>query len=106
MSSVDELIAQHVRESEAHLRHIDELMARADRESQRGPHATKLKSLLGEIKANRARLALSLQALRSGFASGGSPELLQHGEGLRSDLQAIGSEFEKALTAVLDTRGV
>ena len=107
MQSIDRLVEQHIRESEAHLRHIDELMTKADRTSKDGLQSEKVQTLLSEVVATRARLAQSVNELRVGFASnGGSPELAQRGKDLQSDLQKVGAEFEKVITAVFDTRGV
>ena len=106
MQSIDSLVEQHIRESEARLRHIDELMTKADRASKDGLQSEKLQTLLSEVVATRARLAQSVNDLRVGFASGGSPELVQRGKDLQSDLQKVGAEFEKVITAVFDTRGV
>lgn len=106
MQSIDSLVEQHIRESEAHLRRIDELMTKADRASKEGSRSDKLQTLLSEVEATRARLAQSVNDLRAGFESGGSPELVQRGKDLQSDLQKAGTEFEKAVTAIFDTRGV
>ncbi|MBO9515802.1 MAG: hypothetical protein J7549_16940 [Variovorax sp.] len=106
MHDDDTHLERHLRESEAHLRRIDDLMARASQEAARPPRSEPLDALLEEVKATRARLAGSLHDLRANLPGGGHPDLVRRGEGLRSDLQRAGSEFEKALTAILDTRGV
>jgi hypothetical protein len=106
MQDIDSLVEQHIRESDSHLRRIDELMTKAQQASKDDLRSQKLQPLLSEIAATRARLARSVDDLRVGFASGGSPELVQRGNDLQSDLRRAGSEFEKAVTTIFDTRGV
>lgn len=90
MSQVDRLIEQHILESESHLRHIDELMDQARETS------AALQARLSEIDQMRQAVADDLAGLRMDTGSGDPVQV-------RSTLQTLGAELEKALAAVMDT---
>lgn len=94
MSQVDRLIEQHILESESHLRHIDELMDKAREASV--DLAPALATRLGEIGAMRDAAAGDLAGLRLQTGQSDPAEV-------KSTLQTIGAELEKALAAVMDT---
>lgn len=99
MSHIDQLVDQHIRESESHLRHIDEMMekARKARESsQLGAEPD-----LARIDQERMRLVQELHGLRN-EPKPASDDVVQRSKGLTGMLQSIGSELEKALVAVVD----
>lgn len=106
MQSIDRLVEQHIRESESHLRHIDELMAKASQPAIDTSAAPEVQTLLSQVKEDRARLVQELEDVRRGFVNGSDPNTVQRGEGLKSALQAVGIQFERALTAILDSRGL
>ncbi|RSZ32792.1 hypothetical protein [Variovorax beijingensis] len=106
MQSIDSLVEQHIRESESHLRHIDELMAKASQPSIDASAAPEVQTLLSQIRESRAQLVQELDELRRGFVNRDDPNRVQHGEGLKFALQAVGLQFERALTAILDSRGL
>jgi hypothetical protein len=103
MSQIDRLVEQHFLESQSHLRHIDELMAKA-----REARASKLVSAehegqLSRLEQDHARVAGELHALRGKPAT---PEAVEHSKGLTGMLKTIGLELEKALTAIGDKSGL
>lgn len=75
MGQVNQLVEQQVRAFEFHQRHVDEMTQRALLESGRWPSA-------------RTSLA---------------PASLPHAKGWTGVLEVVGLQFEKALTAVLDS---
>jgi hypothetical protein len=94
MSQVDRLIEQHILASESHLRHIDELMDQA-RETSVPLHPA-LQARLSEIDQMRQAAADDLAGLRMDTGSGDPVQV-------RSTLQTLGAELEKALAAVMET---
>jgi DNA-binding transcriptional MerR regulator len=106
MQCIDSLVEQHIRESECHLRHIDELMAKASQPPIEASAAPELRTLLSQVRKSRAQLAQELDELRRGLVDGDGPSKVQRGEGLNSALQAVGLQLEQALTAILDFRGL
>lgn len=99
MSHIDQLVEQHFRESESHLRHIDEMMEKA-RKAREGSGLPAEPDLV-RINQDRMRLAQELHGLRN-EPKPASDEMAERSKGLTGMLQAIGSELEKALVAVVD----
>ena len=63
MTNKEHLVEQHVRESESRLRHLDELLAKA--QGPVGDSADReLEETLGRLRAERDRMASHLQTLR------------------------------------------
>jgi len=99
MSHIDRLVEQHIRESESHLKHIDEMLEKA--------RAAKLDSQpgatpdLAKVAHDRMRLAQELHGLRNAPRPA-SDEVAERSKGLKGMLQAVGTELEKALVAVVD----
>lgn len=99
MSHLDQLVEQHIRESESHLKYIDEMMEKA--------RAAKERSQLGavpdlaKVQHDRMRLAQELHGLRS-EPRPASEAVAERGKGLNAMLQSVGVELEKALVAVVD----
>ncbi|MEP6969324.1 MAG: hypothetical protein ABJA49_02715 [Betaproteobacteria bacterium] len=99
MSHIDRLVEQHIRESELHLKHIDEMMQKAveaKRRSQVGGSPD-----LAMVERDRMRLAQELHGLRNAPRPA-SEEVAERSKGLKAMLQSVGAEFEKALVAVVD----
>ena len=96
MSEIDRLSEQHILESEAHLRHIDELMSRTQQAGATTGLASDLQSRLDELRGLRDTAAQALEALRQ---QPGAQDATQ----VKGTLQTIGAEMEKVLTAVLGT---
>jgi hypothetical protein len=102
MNGVSTMVEQRVLESEARLRHIDELMAGLRRGSLEGrvePHTANV----DRIQMSRDRLARELEGLR-GLQHDDGPEVAGRTQGLINALEAIGLELEKALASVFVAR--
>ena len=99
MSHVDKLVEQHIRESESHLKHIDEMMEKAreaNRLSQLGA-----KPDLSQVEHDRMRMAQELHGLQN-TPRPATEDVAERSKGLKSMLQSFGAELEKALVAVVD----
>lgn len=101
MDETNKLVEQHIGESQSHLRHIDELMERARAARAKAPQARGLEELLTRTQQDRDRLAQHLDDVRRQPADA-LPRLVEHGEGLKGALEAMGLQLEKALAAVFD----
>ena len=101
MNKIAEMAEQHIRESELHLRHIDELMARARNVPLKGPAATETEALLRKIQLDRDRLAQELDGVRR-LSPGDGTDVVQRGETLKGVLETVGVELEKTLAAVFE----
>ena len=101
MDQTTHLVEQHIRASESHLVHIDELMQRAEtlRATQAIP--PQAQAQFAKFQMDRARCGEELAAIRVQSKSD-VDAAIQHGEGLTGKLQTIGSALEKALMAVLE----
>lgn len=99
MSHIDQLVEQHFRESESHLRHIDEMLEKAHKARERNQLGAEPD--LTRIDQNRMRLVQELHGLRN-EPKPASEDVVQRSKGLSGMLQSIGSELEKALVAVVD----
>lgn len=104
MNSIDSLVEQHFRESQSHLKHIDELMARASE----APEAASpgLQGLMRDIRTTRATLAGALDTLQEGLVNGSESDPVTRIVSLKTELQSAGTQFERALTAIFDLRGL
>lgn len=106
MEEIDRLVEQHITESESHLRHIDELMAKAGQRSTDTSVAPEVQTLLSQVGETRARLEQELKDLRRGFVDSNAQDPTQRSAGLKTALHELGAQFERALTAILDSRGL
>ena len=100
MNEIGKLAEQHILESASHLRHIDEMMARANQ-----PHG-KLKitpdtaAQLAEIQKTRDRLAQNLDNIRRQPAGSGI-DPVKSAEEVKGLLAAVGLQLEQALGAMI-----
>jgi hypothetical protein len=101
VSKLIDLVQQHIRESEARLRHVDELMNRTNQALANAPVAANADTRVRQIQAVRDRLPLELDDTRC-LPRGDVSETVRRGEGLKGALETVGMELEKALTAVLE----
>lgn len=99
MDEITKLVEQHIRESESHLLHIDELMGRALQAHARTPADSVVETQLERIKQDRDRLAGELDAMRK-QPRHEWPKLAKRGVGVKGVLQGIGLQLEKILAAV------
>ena len=101
MDQITHLVEQHIRESEAHLRHIDEVMARAQEARAKYPVRQEIEMRLTRVKSDRDRLAKELNGIR-GPTTRASADAATLGERLKGDLQAVGLEIDRALAAMVE----
>ena len=66
MSSLEQMVDRHIREHEARLKHIDELMERAD---TIGISDTELKDEFHKLREKRDKLAEELELLKTNTES-------------------------------------
>lgn len=88
MHQVTQLVEQQVHAWEWHLKHVDELMQRARAGSMNRPAPAQT--------ANRQDQALYASARFT-------PKSVKRVEGMTGVLEAVGLQFEKALTSILET---
>lgn len=98
MSAIDHLVEQRILESESHLRHVDELMAKARAARANAALSPDTATQLSRIEQDRDRLSREVHALRKIPA----PEVAERSNGLKSVLKTLGLELEKTLTAIGD----
>ncbi len=95
MSAIDHLVEQRILESESHLRHIDELLAKARGNAALAPQTA---TQLSRFEQDHERLTREVDALRKSPA----PDADERSKGLKAVLQTLGLELEKTLTAIGD----
>lgn len=100
MSVIDHLVEQHILESQSHLRHIDELMAKARAVRARTTVSSEHEAQLNRLDQDQSRLRGELDALRTAPP----PDAAERSQGLKGVLQTIGLELEKTLTAIGEPR--
>jgi len=105
VNQIDALIEQHIRESESHLRHIDEMMAKARAARAGNRVSAEHQSELLRLEQDHTRLTGELHALRTD-AKPASDDAVKRSEGLRGLLQTVGVELERTLVAIGDTSGL
>jgi DNA repair exonuclease SbcCD ATPase subunit len=64
MPNINQLAESHIKEHEARLKHIDELMEQADKAKQAAADSSKVSEELESLKQERASLAYQLDELR------------------------------------------
>ena len=105
MSELDRLANQHILESESHLRHIDEMMAKAKEAEAKQQLAADAASALTRLEQEHSRAKQELQSL-GGLPRPATADTVARSEGVKGMLQKIGLELEKALTAIGDKSGL
>lgn len=101
MNKIAELAEQYIRESELHLAHLDELIARAAKAPMPGEAATEAEALLERMRRDRDRLAKELDGMRLLSPEDGT-DVIKRGENLKGVLEAVGLQFEKVLGAIFE----
>jgi hypothetical protein len=99
MSEIGNLAERHILESEARLRHIDELMERARQVRTAAAPAGELEGLLMQTQHDRDRLAQHLDDMRRHPVED-LPRWVEQGQGLRGTLEAVGRQLEQTLAAI------
>jgi DNA-binding transcriptional MerR regulator len=64
MPDINQLAERHIREHEAHLKHIDELMDQADKAEQAAADSSGVSAELADLKQQRGILAGQLDELK------------------------------------------
>ena len=64
MPDINQLAERHIREHEAHLKHIDELMGQVDKTKQAVTDSSEVSAELADLKQERGVLANHLEELR------------------------------------------
>lgn len=105
MSELDRLANQHILESESHLKHIDELMAKAREAQARQQLEAQAAAELARLAHEHGRATQELRAL-GGLPKPATADTVARSEGVKGVLQKIGLELEKALTAIGDRSGM
>jgi hypothetical protein len=105
MSELDRLANQHILESESHLRHIDELMAKAREVQAKQQLEAQAAAELARLAHEHGRAAQELRSL-GGMPRPATADTVARSEGVKGVLQKIGLELEKALTAIGDKSGI
>ncbi len=103
MRNTERLVEQHIRESESHLRHIDELSTRARKAASAPATASEVLEQVGNLAQDRHRLAKELADVRD-LPVRERATKVQESEGIEHGLEAIGQQLEKLLAAVLNSR--
>ncbi|MEO7937131.1 MAG: hypothetical protein ABIR55_00755 [Burkholderiaceae bacterium] len=98
MSAIDHLVEQRILESESHLRHVDELMAKAQAVRASAKVSQQTAARLAQIEQDHHRVSEEVRSLRKAPA----PDAAERSKGLKSVLQTLGLELEKTLTAIGD----
>lgn len=99
MDQTTRLVEQHIRASESHLRHIDELMQRASTVGRAVPPDAQAQ--IARFQRDRAKLGQELDEVKSQSLSD-AHTAVKRGEGLTDMLGTLGAEMEKALLAIFE----
>lgn len=99
MNKINDLAEQHILESQARLRHIDELMAKARTAPLNVAVATQAESVLSRFESDRNRLARELHELEQ-LPHREASEVVKRAEGLKGVLETVGLQLERALGTI------
>ena len=91
MANVDQLAERQIREHEARLAHVDELMEQAHKEAE-GKESESIKKELGEIKEERVKMADYIEELKTK-----SPEQLMQTAGPMVMWELVAKRLEKLI---------
>lgn len=94
------LAEQHILESLARLKHIDEVMAKADPSRITVPLEPEAAAKLAALKANRDGLAQQLATLQSKPLNNDPHHAVAHSEGIKGGLEVVGEELKNVLGSV------
>lgn len=100
MDQTCQMAEQHILAWQSRLKHIDELMAKAQAARAQAAETLSLETALTQAQQHRDRLAGHLAQVE-GQPAEALPALVKHGEGLQGALETAGLQLEQALTAVL-----
>jgi hypothetical protein len=99
MSEIIRLAEEHIKMSELSLRHIDEMMARANESRTKTSIAANVEAQLAQARQGRDQGAQQLADLRERPPQDAS-DLAKRGQGLKGLLEAVGLQLEQALGTI------
>ncbi|KGM39659.1 hypothetical protein JY96_05475 [Aquabacterium sp. NJ1] len=100
MDQMSQLVEQHIRLSDSHLRRIDELMQQAATAQAVPPDAA---AQLAKLQLDRTKFQRELEEIR-GLSKIDAEAAAKRGEGLTGMLEAMGAEIERILMVFLRTK--
>jgi hypothetical protein len=100
MNETIHLAEQHILESLARLKHIDEQMAKAEQSHITTPLPPAAVSKLAALKQSRDGLAQQLATLQSQPLSSDPHHAASHSEGIKGGLEVVGEELKNVLGSV------
>lgn len=100
MNETIRLAEQHILESLARLKHVDELMEKADQSHSTVPLAPDAAAKLAALKNNRNGLAEQLATLQSKPLTHDPHHAAAHSEGIKGGLENVGEELKNVLGSV------
>lgn len=99
MDETIHLAEQHILRFESHLKHIDEMMLKAQQARAAGTPDEKTE--LDRIRQDRDKLAQALGSYRGSVASS-APKAVDEAEELKGVFQSVGLQLEKIIATVVD----
>ncbi|CAM4177887.1 hypothetical protein COAQ111491_08510 [Comamonas aquatilis] len=100
METIDQMSERHIRESEAGLQRVDELMKRAQQLSTKDEGQVETERLLGQAVKDREELEQHLAELKSRQESD-MAKLAEDGRNFREGLEKIKTNIERLLASLL-----
>lgn len=100
MNATIHLAEQHILESLARLRHIDELMAEAEQTRSTAALPPEAAAKLASLKHSRDGLAQQLTALQNNPIGSDPQYAAVHSEGIKGGLEVVGEELKNVLGSV------
>ena len=104
MSEIIRLAEEHIKMSELKLRHIDEMMARANGSRAKTQMAADVEAQLAQAKQGRDQGAQQLADMREKPPQDAS-DLAKRDQGLKGLLEDVGLQLEQALGAIFPQGG-
>jgi hypothetical protein len=100
MNETIHLAEQHILESLARLRHVDEMMEKAEQSRSKTPLKPEVAAKLATLKQSRDGLAHQLTALQSQPPGSDPHHAAVHSEGIKGGLEVVGEELKNVLGSV------
>lgn len=94
MTTMNELAEQHMRQYDAHLKHLDELLERAHKGVAEGPEHEEIRTQLTDLQRERDRLATLYEELRLKSPENWQEEEIEKG-GPMGIWDAVAQQLEK-----------
>lgn len=100
MNETIHLAEQHILESLARLKHIDEQMVKAEQSRNAAPLAPEVAAKLTTLKQSRDGYAQQLAELQSKPLDRDPQHAVAHSEGIKGGLEVVGEELKNVLGSV------